>query len=126
MAMTKAEKAAFDLIVKQLDEARAMRFRDFVLHRLVPSDLNQTGWNFDAYSRKVNQGCFRAGAHSYSRTDRTDAQGTGGPWYASKADAYRALRLALQQEYAEILAILDRKIDNAVFNIDNLGDQDER
>jgi hypothetical protein len=120
MAMTKAEKAAFDLVVKQLDEARALRFRDFFLHRLVPSDLNQTGWTFNTYSREVSQGCFRAGAHSYSRTDRTDSQNTGGPWYASRADAYRALRLALQQEYAEILAILDRKIDNAAFN-DNLG-----
>jgi hypothetical protein len=125
MAMTKAEKAAFDLIVKQLDEARAMRFRDFTLFRLVPSELLQIGWAFNQYNREVGVGCFRAGAHSYSRTDRTDSQGTGGPWYASKADAYRALRVEIQQNYAEILAIVDKKIENARIT-EKVEDQNER
>lgn len=120
MPMTRAEKAAFDLVVKQLDEARALRFRDFTLFKLVPSELLQTGWAFNPYNRDVSQGCFRAGAHSYGRTDRTDSQNTGGPWYASKADAYRALRVEIQQNYAEILALIDKKIENAAFN-DNLG-----
>ena len=120
MPMNKAEKAAFNDALKQLDEARALRFRDFFLHKLMPSDLLQTGWTFNRYSREVTQGCFTRNGHSRSRLDRTDSQSWGGPWYASKADAYRALRLALQQDYAEILAIVDKKIDDAAFN-DNLG-----
>ena len=114
MAMTKMEKAAFAATIKMRDEALAMRFIDYRPVPMIPAEEQQIGWTFNRYNRSVNRGCFRRSGHSNFRLDRTDSQSAGGPWYASESDAQKALRVAVQQDFAEILAILDKRIEEAI------------
>jgi hypothetical protein len=115
MAMTKIEKAKMDRLEKMVRESRALCFQRFFPAKMVPrlGEL-QVGWSFNTYNRHVYQGCFTSTGHSNRSTTRTDTQESSGPWFTIKSDALKALRMEVQQEFAEILAHIDRNIDDTL------------
>ena len=74
-------------------------------------------WTYLAgYTRQdVLQGCFSSNFHSIGHTSRTNSQGRGGPWYATKLEALQALRAQVTRDVAATLLSIDEEIlDEAV------------
>ena len=68
-----------------------------------------TGWTFNAYSRRVEIACSSYGLHAVGRTDKATSQKPIA-LYSTKARALRALRCALEQEFATELAKIDEEL----------------
>ncbi len=68
-----------------------------------------TGYTFNVYSRRVDVACSSPINHAVGRTDRTTAQRSLA-LYSTRERALRALRVALEQEFAAELAKIDELI----------------
>lgn len=116
MSMTKAEKAMLDAMRTRL----ALRWPDYSPTPIDPASMRftsagelYTAWWFNLYRKEVGQGCFGSTFHSTRSTTKTDSQTRGGPWYASEADALRAMRLQATAEAAVRLRQIDEMIEKA-------------
>lgn len=69
-----------------------------------------TGWTFNAYSRRVMVACSSSFAHGIGRTDQTNSQRPLS-LYSTRGRALRALRVALEKEFAVELAKIDAEIE---------------
>lgn len=128
MAMTKAERAAFE----------AMRVRAALSWPppppapIDPRDAIASngppfrGWWFNSYNAAVGEGVSLGSVHCREpctdeqienrhsgRSRLSFSQGAGGPWYATKVDALRALHHHTAKQAAERLAAIERMIEAA-------------
>lgn len=116
--MNKKEQAEFAALRYELEMAKALCFKDYAPEEIdtnKASDGLPTGgvvaaWWVNKYSNIASAGCFSRIYHSRNSTTKPDSQTQGGPWYATEVDALKALRMHKQEEYAETLADIDRKI----------------
>lgn len=128
MAMTKAEKAAMDALYERAAlswPAPPPKPVDLDVAMEGSGKGRWRGWWMNPYSKRVGEGvvdgCLHAlepytdeqlnsryGGHSYVSLSQT----RGGPWYATKADAMRALHYAVAAEYAKGLARIQRLIED--------------
>lgn len=120
MAMTKTERVAMDKLADDLRLAKAL---SWPTERPMRVDTTAAlegrsawsepvrAWWFNLHNAAVQEGCFGSHQHSKWRTDKTDAQGSGGPWFASKRDALLALRQAATEDCAKRLARIDAMIE---------------
>lgn len=69
-----------------------------------------TGWLFNAYSRRVTVACSSSISHAFGRNDQTTTQGSA-HLYSTRARALRALRVAMEREFAAALAKVDMEIE---------------
>jgi hypothetical protein len=65
-----------------------------------------TGWVFNVYSRRIDVACSSIINHAVGRTDKTTAQQPI-RMYSTRERALRALRVALEYEFAAELARID-------------------
>lgn len=65
-----------------------------------------TGWTFNAHSRRVDVACSSVISHAIGRTDKTTAQQPI-RLFSTRVRALRALRVALEREFAAELAKID-------------------
>jgi hypothetical protein len=94
------------------------------------------GWWFNRAARMVGEGV--TDGHQSARTPYTDAQlgnrygagsrvsmsqGPGNPWFASEADALRALHYAVAQECAELLAGIEARVEAKALTQGGEGDE---
>lgn len=68
-----------------------------------------TGWTFNAYARRVDVACSSSAFHAVGRTDKTTTQQPLA-LYSTRERALRALRVALEREFAEALAKVDAEV----------------
>lgn len=128
MAMTKAERAALDKAEHEARLARALRFptdpvpkqmsldeiRAAMTHKSIKYGHEHTvarGWFFNSHSLRISLGCSD-GVHHSNDGDTTSTQ-TPGRMYFTKAEALRAMRHEKVREVAEILAKIDKQIEEA-------------
>lgn len=131
MAMTKKEQQMLDDLRKACDYARALRWPEYELPKPMPPDevrakmvtpcmrygkesLCTKGWSYNEYSRLVMP-IWSDGVY-HTTSDPTN----GGQWshnagtlYRTKADALRALRLALTISYSQELDRVDKLLADA-------------
>jgi hypothetical protein len=69
-----------------------------------------TGWTFNSYGRRVEVACSSSVYHAVGRTDKTTAQRPLS-LYSTRERALRALRVALEREFATELAKIDRLLE---------------
>jgi hypothetical protein len=121
MAMTKSERAEMERLRNDLALARALRWPDYKPEHIDPAEARRgigfsdivPAWSFNAYSLRVEHGCFSSLYHSTYDPTKTTTQGQGGPWFPTMRDALMALRVAKTIEFAKTLAQLDRQIEGA-------------
>jgi len=128
MAMNKTEQAAFEKLRSDLALSRAMRWPDYP----EPAPMTRAeieankvdggmkwgkpqkvarGWFQNAYDQRISHGC--SDGHGHDRHgDTTSSQGMG-RMYATKADALRAMRIEMTENFAGRLAAVDRQIAEA-------------
>ena len=128
MAMTKAERAALDKAEHEARLARALRFPTdpvpkqmgldeiaaAMTHKSVKYGREHTvarGWFYNTYAARVSFGCSDGTFHNKDG-DTTSTQ-TPGSMYRTKAEALRAMRHEKVREVAEILAKIDKQIEDA-------------
>jgi hypothetical protein len=120
MAMNKTEQAMVADLKRELAMAKAFRFTDDILPDVPIPPANETtrGWTFNQYSRRVAPVVSRYGSHKANWSDDEEPEfshvsgSQGGlALYSTKELALRALRRALEGEYARALAHLDATID---------------
>lgn len=73
------------------------------------SNALSTGYTFNAYSRRVEVACSSSIHHAVGRIDKTTAQRPLA-LYSTRERALRAMRAALELEFATALAKIDREI----------------
>jgi hypothetical protein len=69
-------------------------------------DQLSTGWVFNVYSRRIDVACSSTVHHAVGRTDKTTTQQPI-RMYSTRERALRALRVALEHEFAAELAKID-------------------
>lgn len=118
--LTKKEIAARAAAEQQARERAALRWSDddAVAPDVPPpqhgSELT-TGWLFNTYTRRVDVAYSSAIFHAWGRTDRTITQGAR--WlFSTRERALRALRVAMEQEFAAALARVDAQIEREQAN----------
>lgn len=114
--LTKKEIAARAAAEQQARERAALRCA--VAPDVPPpqhgSELT-TGWLFNTYTRRVDVAYSSAIFHAWGRTDRTITQGAR--WlFSTRERALRALRVAMEQEFAAALARVDAQIEREQAN----------
>lgn len=119
--ITKKEQAARDAataqeaqLAQQARERAALRWSDDsdVAPDVSPPERGSeltTGWLFNAYARRVNVACSDVVSHAVGKTDRTTTQGAQ-RLYSTRTRALRALRCAMEREFAAALAKIDAEI----------------
>ena len=116
MAMNKKEQAEMQALREQLALAQALRWPDYT----APTPINTRSLKFNDllvgwYGHEwdggynVGQGCTNGRYHSTHSTEKTTTQGAG-VFYATRLEALRAVRLAMTQRCAKILARIDQEI----------------
>jgi hypothetical protein len=112
VAMNKKEQAAFAAAVRAARVAGALRRTSPVLPDLPPPatsrDLTQ-GWTYNSHSGAVSRACSSAVFHSAWTDKKTDSQGPRS-LYSTKISALKALRYAMEQDFARRLADIDELI----------------
>ena len=106
-------------LAQQARERAALRWSDSDVAPDVPppergSELT-TGWLFNAYARRVNVACSDVVSHAVGKTDRTTTQGAQ-RLYSTRTRALRALRCAMEREFAAALAKIDAEIQKEQAN----------
>ena len=71
-----------------------------------------TGWVFNVYLRRVDVACSGPASHAVGRTDQTTSQRPM-HLYSTRERALRALRVALEREFAKELAKIDAQLERA-------------
>jgi hypothetical protein len=128
MSMTKAEKAHVEHLETMLSYVRALKWPDYPKPACMSDEDIKAGlttgglkWGspqkvaFGYFAtptaRRVTLGCSDGVSHNIDG-NTTSSQGRGA-MYATEADAWRAIRHALSEEYARNLASVDAKIREA-------------
>lgn len=118
MTMTKKEQAAFAAIQTELAELRALTKpateapkRDLPVPQW--NEPNTSGWDFNAYSRKVYQAWSGSTCHGDGPQRRNDfsASQRGIALYSTKALAVQALRAETVNRHAKELAEIDKMME---------------
>lgn len=141
MAMTKAERAALDKAEHEARLARALRFptdplpKPMTQNEVVAARAHEVvryghitlvtrSWFQNTYSLRVSFGCSDGHTHCKDGTDSFSQ--TMGCMYRTKAEALRVMRHEKVREVAEILAKIDKWIEEAeaVTNIDEMADRE--
>lgn len=83
-----------------------------------PSGFNEltTGWVYNAYARRIDVACSSSVSHAIGRTDRTTTQGARA-LYSTRERALRALRVALERQFAEELAKVDALLERELISV---------
>jgi hypothetical protein len=71
----------------------------------------QIGWHINAYTKRIDQGCFNGVNHSNWSTTKTESQGRG-VFYATKEEALLALRWEVIERFQKEMAQAIRTIEN--------------
>lgn len=120
--MNKKEQAEFDALKADLAAARALRWPDYEEPaKLLPpqNDGHVQGWNYNAYLMRDHGNPANAVFQAWSESNRHGhgvykkdqiASQKGVALYPTRADALRALRLRITEEYARTLASVDALI----------------
>lgn len=125
MAMTKKEQAEMERLRFDLALARAMRWPSYpkpasmtvaeIKDSLVDGGVQYgspqkvaRGWFTNAYSQRLTYGCSNGISHN-NDGDKTTTQNMG-QMYRTKADAARAMRFEMTEDFAKKLAAVDRII----------------
>jgi hypothetical protein len=118
--MNKKEQKAFDDLKEQLRIAKAMRFTEDVPEDVpIPKEWKELakGWLFNAYRWKsyanptaVDKACSSTTGHDFGSDTKTSTQGPK-PLFSTKLRALKAMRRAIELEYAKSLADLDKLIE---------------
>lgn len=75
-----------------------------------PGERLSKGFLFNAHSREVRPSCSSSISHSYGRDDKTTSQGARA-LYSTRLLALKALRHECEKQFAEILRIIDKRIE---------------
>lgn len=111
MAMNKREQAHFEALQTKLQVAYALHWTSEVKPD-VPPPIGvgfTAGWLFNSYSKTVTPACSTSVSHGTGEDPRPTTQGARS-LYSTKVRALRALRHAMEQQYAEALASIDAQI----------------
>jgi len=107
MTMTKAEKAAFEALERDL----AFRWPTVAEPEpmAIPTrDEDKEGWVFNAYNASVERRWSKATTNGgFFGGERASASQRGIPLYRTQGDAYAALRWAICRKYADQLRNID-------------------
>lgn len=115
MAMNKKEKAELDKLKQELRLAKALRWTVPIEPDVSPpppfTEMKR-GWLYNDYitSARVEPACASSHFHAFGQTDRTTTQGTRS-LFSSRLLALKALRHRLELKCAEILAKIDKDIE---------------
>lgn len=111
MAMNKREQAHFYDLQAKLLVAYALHWTSEVKPDVPPpiGPALTTGWLFNSYSKTVTPACSSSSGHGTGQDTRPTTKGARS-LYSTKERALRALRHAMEQQYAEALAIVDAQI----------------
>lgn len=71
-----------------------------------------TGYVFNTYSKRAEIACSSSYSHSVGRTDKTTSQHSI-YMFSTRERALRALRVALEREFAAELAKIDKMLEGA-------------
>lgn len=117
MAMTKAERAAFDAAQADARIARALRWSEPTEPDLpIPTEGATSGWAFWPPTmpdvRQVEQAWSERTAHGYGvqRTPWRSGSQNGVPLYSTRLRALLALRGAYERVFAHVLDGIDAEI----------------
>lgn len=114
MAMTKKERAELEALETEV----ALRWPRYEMPANVPPPKWEPGqgltilWTINAFTGRVTRGCTDGHSHNRDGVDRATSQRPAPPegWYETKAEALRALRIRMSEQFAEKLAAVDRQI----------------
>lgn len=123
MAMTKKEQAEFEELRQQLLLAKALRFTEQVERDLHPPQDEKivNGWNYNDYigdffySPRVEKACTASNMHGNGKWNHTNAR-RAQFLFSTRLKALRALRCAVEQKVASILAKIDAEIEKEIAN----------
>lgn len=117
MAMTKKEREALVDLQRQLEEARAFRFTDDVAPDVMPPKegyaIGFFAHHLSSFS-PVSKGWTSSVYHGSSEVPGKHASQGSRYLYSTELLAYRAVRRAMEKEFSEKLARIDRKIAELV------------
>jgi hypothetical protein len=114
MAMTKKEQAEFDAALDRANTLAALRWTWPVEKDVpVPSGWAEstTGWDFNAYSVKVEQMWSEASSHGPGAMRAGIASQRGCELFSTRLLALRALRHAVENDSAGKLRKIDEQIE---------------
>jgi hypothetical protein len=128
MAMNKAEAGEMTRLRQDLMLARALRWPDYPTpHPMTEAEIKASltveaqsyghnqmvavGWFQNTYTSRVTKGCSNGHGHNRNGLG-TSTQGMG-QMYATEADAYRAMRMEMTEDFAKNLAAVDAQIVEA-------------
>lgn len=121
MAMTRKEHAEMDALRQALKLAQALRWpsEPEPERKPLPQTASDTpfheGWDFNVYNNDVYPAWTEAHVHGTGpypqSTSNRSASQNGHPLYASRLEAFLALRHAKTREFAKTLAELDTEIE---------------
>ena len=113
---TKAQIAAEQVAAREVCLIAALRWTEPAPARDVPppdglGSYNRlsTGYTFNVHTRSTSEACSSSVSHAIGRTDRADSQRPIS-LYSTRLLALRALRAAMEREYAEALLRIDDQI----------------
>lgn len=114
MAIPKKVQEQIDALQREVAITRALRWTSPIPKRDVVSTGSDlvTGWTYNTHTQRVDVACSDGAFHAIGRTDKTTTQQSLA-MYSTKALALRALRAALEREFAMRLEHIDRQIEAA-------------
>lgn len=118
MAMNKKEREAFDLITKEAELNRALRWSDYPSQYDLPIPDHGSGyvngWSINTYSASVFESWSLSVSHGHGHISpgekHSSASQNGIAQYSTKEKACMALRRAMERKYATVLADIDYMI----------------
>ena len=117
MAMNKREQAEYEQALREVAIMRALRWSDGAEGPDVPRPENghTEGWLYNEHAREPNvyEAWSEPTAHGTGKhlgKDRPSATQGARRLYSTRTRALKALRAALEREYAETLAKIDAQI----------------
>lgn len=117
--MTKAEQQQIENLQRELREAKALRWSGFAMpeRMQVPKAGYVDGWIERTREREVAKAWTENKYHGYgvrgARKPKNTALHGGLRLFATKLEGLTALRIAKEQEFAEMLVVIDQNIENA-------------
>ena len=117
--MTKAEQQHIENLQRELCEAKALRWSGLAMpeRMQIPKTGYVNGWIERACERDAVEAWTENKYHGYgvrtTKKSKDVAMHGGERLFVTKLEALTALRLVKEQEFAEMLAVIDQDIENA-------------